>query len=304
MAEHARLLIEGIETKNILIGERDEAFRLWGLLVDFFHQTHVVVVKQAGLDTHAYSFGSIYELLYGSWGDFVRKDSLKGITQNTYQMIAPLLMQHPELGGELADMEWDRKKSPKVSYGMCPGVGGDDYVRDTKAWQDKRAKYYASHQGEYRWQESDDDFLPNRLWSDKILKDEIEKHGCLKMYEKEENDKNKNALAAAFHDGVVKKKGCELAAYIEEVGGRVCKANYYQYESDLSAKEQLAAKGRSLRKIYSILNRNGKKQYISLDLRHGMMEFHDEKGTHLGEFRFTGVKNSEAESSHDLQTLK
>ena len=72
----------------------------------------------------------------------------------------------------------------------------------------------------------------------------------------------------------------------------------------MSVKEQLATKGKSLRKIYSILNRNGKKQYISLDLRHGMMEFHDEKGTHLGEFRFTGVKNAEAESSHDLQALK
>ena len=35
MAEHARLLIEGIETKNIPEAKRDEAFRQWGVLVDF-----------------------------------------------------------------------------------------------------------------------------------------------------------------------------------------------------------------------------------------------------------------------------
>lgn len=100
-----------------------------------------MLVKQAGVNTHVYSYGTVYELLYGGWRDFVRKDSLKGIKQSTYQMIAPMLMQHPELGGELPDAQWDGIGALKTSYGMCPDVEENPYVADMRSWQDLRAKY-------------------------------------------------------------------------------------------------------------------------------------------------------------------
>ena len=300
MAEHARLLIDGVETADIAGEARDGAFYEWGLLVDFFHQTGVTVVKQEGMDGHSFSYGSIYDLLYGSWPVFCQKTSLKGISQRTYQMIAPLLMQHPSVGGEISEAEWNRTEHPKASYGMREDVQEAPYVTTVRGWQEARARYYASHQGEYVWQDADDEFLPNRQLSDKLLEDEIKKYDCGGEYEKMRHERN--ALATVFHKHVMGKKGPALMAYTEEMGSLVCESNYYQYEKELTAREHALTGGK--RKIYSIINRENRKQYISLDFRHGMMEFHDCNGKHLGEFRFTGEKNAEAEDSHDLQALK
>ena len=304
MAEHARLLIDGIETANIAEEVRDGAFYEWGLLVEFFHQTSVVVVKQEGMDSHCFSYGSIYDLLYSSRQVFCQEPSLKGISQRTYQMIAPLLMQHPCVGGEISETKWNRKEYPKASYGMRENVQEVPYVTTVSGWQEARAKYYAIHQGEYVWQDEDDDddFLPNRLFSDKLLEDEIKKYACEDEYKKEKALHGRSALATVFHKHVMGKKGPALMANTEEVGSRVCEFNYYQYEKELTAREHALTGGK--RKIYSIINREKRKQYISLDFRHGMMEFHDGTGKHLGEFRFTGEKNAEAEDSHDLKTLK
>lgn len=301
--ENAQLLIEGLETKSIKKEERDGRYVHFCRLVAFFHETEVCLVKEEGLDTHNFSFGTVYDLLYGSWADFSKKDSLEGITQNSYQMVAPLLMQHPSLGTEIAASEWLKRGEPKASYGLCPGVMSEVYVTDTLTWQNARAKYYATHQTMYVWKEDDDSFLPNRLLSDKILEREIEKHGYMEAYEIEKSKESleSDSLSVVFHEQVMKRKGETLEAYTAEIGQQICEANYYQYEAELTRKEQ--KKVNSLRRIYSLINRNGEKQYISLDFRHGMMEFHDAHGKHLGEFRFTGVQNAEEDSSHNLQTL-
>lgn len=298
--ESARLLIAGLETVSIPEEERDKRFVQFCELVDFFHETKVILSKESGLDTHTFSFGMMSDFLYGSWENIKNNVSLKGITQKTYQMMAPSLMQKPKLGKEITESDWDQKQHPKTSYGLLQLTTATSYVTDIRSWQNTRAEYYANNQS-YVWKEDDNEFLPNRLLSDKILFDEIEKHGFVKEFSASLKIDPQNALAIVFHDKVMKNKGGSLLTYTQEIGSKICEANYYKYEEELTKKERQRAK--SKRRIYSIINRDGKKQYISLDFKHGMMEFHDEHGTHLGEFRFTGLKNAEAETSHDLKSL-
>lgn len=300
--ESAQLLIAGLETSSVSEERRDEYFRNFCNLVDFFHKTKVKLEKEKGIETHNFSFGMIWEFVCGSWADFVVKDSLKGISQTSYEMFAPILMQHPSLGAEITNIEWERREHPKTSYGLCPDAAENNYIADTLSWQKKRAEYYAAHQTMYAWNETDDSFLPNRLLSDKILEREIEKHGYMEEYQTEKSRRSSNALSIVFHNKVMRGKGNALAAYTEEIGKEVCEANYYQYEEILSRNERRAAHN-SLRSIYSMINRDGNKQYISLDFRHGMMEFHNEHGDHLGEFQFTGMRNAEADPSHNFRTL-
>ncbi len=59
-----------------------------------------------------------------------------------------------------------------------------------------------------------------------------------------------------------------------------------------------------MRKIFSLTGHDGKKKYISIDFKHGFFEFHDYRGDHLGEYRFNGEFNSEADPSHNLKSVK
>lgn len=302
MEEHARLLIKGLELDKISENNRDKSFQKFAYLIDFFHKTKVKVCMQDGLINHRFSFGTIYDLFYSPWSTISQEDSLKGISQATYQMVISMYMQHPSLGKEMNDEEWAKKEMLKVHYGILKIDREKNYVTEQKEWQKFRASYYASHPGCYEWKDNDDDFLPNRLYSDKLLEVEILNSVHKEEYENAQKDKRKNVLSIFFHDYVMKAQGPNIAAYTKKIGELICTANYYKYEHDLSVRESNHNR-HSMRAIYSTLNRNGEKQYISLDFKHGMFEYHDKKGKHLGEFRFTGLKNSEGETSHDLTTL-
>lgn len=93
-----------------------------------------------------------------------------------------------------------------------------------------------------------------------------------------------------------------MEAYASKIGGEICRYNYYTYEKELSNLERQYAK--SLREIYSIVNRNGNLQFISIDFGHGMFESHDENGKHQGEFRFDGcTSNKGSSANHDLKCV-
>jgi hypothetical protein len=99
----------------------------------------------------------------------------------------------------------------------------------------------------------------------------------------------------------MKKKGHNTEAYTIEIGEKVAELNYYVYLPNLSRNERDETK--SLRTIFRLVNRHGHKQYISLDHKHGMFEYHNSDGEHIGEFKFDGTFNSGPEVSHNLKTL-
>lgn len=301
--EHACLLIKGLELGEIPEKERDGAFAEFGQLVDLFHRSKVQVYKQSGLSAQCFSYGTIYDLIYLPWCEFSKKEAFKGISQTTYQMVVAMSMQHPELGKEVTDEDWGGKEMPKTAYGMVKGVSdGGGYLTERQEWQELRARHYRSYPGSYVWGRNDDDFLPNRFYSNQLLEEEILKSNHREEYEKAKGGKMQNVLSTFFHDYVMRGQGTDIAAYTKKMGARICETNYYQYEHELSAKES-EIHGHTMRAIYSTMNKNGEKQYISLDFKHGMLEYHDKKGRHLGEFRFTGLKNADGEVSHDLTSL-
>ena len=94
--------------------------------------------------------------------------------------------------------------------------------------------------------------------------------------------------------------GGEKEGYIREIGTRLCQANYYTYDREVSDKNKERSGYGVLRVIFSIIGRQGKKQYISLDFEKGMFEYYDYLGRHMGEYRFDGSNNKRAERSHDI----
>lgn len=302
--EHARLLTNGMELSYVGENLRDARFQQFIDLVNFFHSNKIKIHKECGLDSHNYTYGNIYtDLLYASWNSFSRQESFKGISMNTWQLAYNTLMQHPSLGKEITDDEWNSIQGKfKSNYGIADiNEKGTEYVKATNEWQDNRATYYGVTQS-YKWQDNDDDWLPNREFSNTILEKEIEHHSLEEDYDSEKKKDCMHALATVFHSRIMSAKGDTIAAYTEEIGSKICEANFYIHDKELSRKESKQCN--SMRKIYRTTNRHGKQQYISLDFKHGFMEFHDEHGIHQGEFRFTGQQNSPAEpKTHSLKTI-
>ena len=301
--EYARLLISGLEFSKFPPKSRSSAFEGLKQLVGFFSGEDVHMRVQSGFYAHKFSFGNIYnDFIYASWPEVSANKALEGITQTVHQALAASFMPHPFGDKEISDVEWNALKEGKADYGMRTGAKSEPYVTDSMSWHEVRSRYYREHPGAYVWCSDDDDFFPNRRFSDLLLEKEIERAGKKEKYEEAKNVNPDTALATIFHSDVAAARGRDLAGYTEEIGSKVCEANFYAFEAELTAKETHLNKG-SLRSIWSAINRHGEKQYISLDFRHCMMEFHDKSGNHLGEFRFTAQPNSPAEVSHNLKCI-
>lgn len=301
--EYARLLISGLEFSKFPPESRSGAFEGLKKLVGFFSGEGVHMRVQSGFYAHEFSFGNIYnDFIYASWPEVSKNKALEGISQITHQALAVSFMPHPFGDKEISDEEWNAKKVAKADFGMRTGAESEPYVTERMAWHELRSRYYRENPGAYEWQPGDNDFLPNRRYSDLLLEKEITRAGKTEKYEANKKINKDTALAATFHGEVAAAKGDSLAGYTEEMGSKVCEANFYAYEAGLTA-EETRLSGGSLRSIWSTINRRGEKQYISLDFRHCMMEFHDKSGNHLGEFRFTAQPNSLAEVSHNLKCI-
>ncbi len=301
--ESACLTVEGLDVGKCPEQDRDASLqdfiRLFGLLND----TKTAMYRQKGIERKEFSFGMIWNLFGSAWPSFRNNPSLRGISQSTYQMLSNLSMPNPWLGREIEDEEWDGIDEFKRLYGFKPEALVDSYVYTVGQWHEGRAGYYSDNQDKYEWKEAC--FLPNVMYSNDLLEEEIYAHGLGDEFEETKHKFNGNrerAVAEVFHKSVMARHGGALEGYVKEIGEKICKANFYRFEKELSSSEQ--RRRGSLRKIYSLVGKDGEKQYISLDFLHGMFEFHDSKGEHLGEFRFTGMMNSGPSPDHNIKLLK
>lgn len=293
--DNARILCGSLDIAKIEPSQKDNAIRQFLDLIQCFRTHKVTMHKEEGFTTFQYPDDYTADILYSSWEQIKTHPAFNGLSQKTFQLIAVSLNDRPRLGKEISISDWEKKTATGFNCDFGLDIfhpSSDGYIVDSESWHINRCGYYQLHQEEIPWDICDNEFLPNRLYSDKLIADEIQRHKEDPKYNINVQDK----LHVKFHNGIVRHKGTELHAYIEQIGDKICLANFYKLEHSLSKEEK--QRTNSPRKIYSLINRTGDRQFISLDFAHGMFEYIDANGNHLGEFRFTGHKNSDPETNH------
>ena len=311
---------EGIETSTIDEDKRDKSlFNFYTMLEKAVKLGDCCFMTEATYG-HKYSYGDYYPAFtIFSWDEFQQIESLKGISQITYNYITNNF--HVIYPKKITNQEeFERENMPKGEGGFEHSDSSKDFLCNISNWKKWHQDYLTTHPEEIQWQSNSHlsnieavyDILEEEVliyikgkYKERINKANDTEQEIKKIWNElfadKKYHKKQNSIALFFHQVVMPSKGRnEMTAYCKEIGGRMCQANYYHYEANFSSKEQKNCK--SLRDIYSIV-KNGEKQYISLDFHKGMFEFHDEKGIHLGEYLFDGTFNKKVEKSHNLRTL-
>lgn len=297
----------GLETSHIPEKDRER------IVLDFFNMKFNAERKKdcfyaiSSVFSHNFSYGKFYpNFINMTWNEFKSHDSLKGIGQRVFDLMHSFC-QNPNVRNLDDEKAFMQKEEPRAYTGYCNPTDYSEFVNNIELWEEWHRKWFSMHPLDIDWSNFTSDWLPRQDLIMEILKCEL----LLKFKEEgltEEEAKRKLSLIEEcdmvheFHEQVMKHKGEELESYASKIGGKICRCNYYTYEKDLSDLEKQHAN--SLRQIYSIVNKNGAFQFISIDFKHGMFEFHDEGGTHQGEYRFDGSFNSDPESNHNLKCVK
>ena len=261
------------------------------------------IVLGDGMTGCQYSFGPLESLLYSEWDDFVKNPALMGIGFNTYLRLVDCFTVNPcpiEINNQTYKAYLKRKGYIGLAKFGIPAILLP-YTYDYQSYNNWQSDWYRMNPSEITWS-ADSPFLPNMEYVEKVLEDELVKAGIYKYTVGDAQNSRVHKLAIFFHDKVMRTKGPQMKSYTQEIGSKICLGNAYTHEKQLSERESKAwGKDRS---IYSI-EKNGVKQYISLDFAHGMFEFHDHKGKHQGEFHFDGSPNKLADSTgnHDFKTI-
>lgn len=289
---------EGLETSCIIDAERDGVVsRFYEMKFEAEHKNDHFYVLES-VYRHSFSFGRFYpEFVNMSWSEFRACETLKGISQTTFQMMQSFC-KNPSFETLGSEDEFRERSEPHAQSGYINSNEAEDFVNNVKSWEDWHRRWYCCHQEQIDWQGAGSNWFPRMDLILMVLRRElIAELGQVIADTVADSD-----LVSVFYERVMRHKGCETEAYASKIGGEVCLCNYYVYEPELSKMEQDTA--RSTRRIYSIVNCQKKTQFISIDFVHGMFEFHNEHGDHLGEYRFDGSFNSCAVADHSLHNVK
>ena len=311
---------EGIETSTIDEDKRDKSlFNFYTMLEEAVKLGDCCFMTEATYG-HKYSYGDYYPAFtLFSWDEFQQIESLKGISQITYNYITNNF--HVIYPKKITNQEeFERENMPQGEGGFEHLDSSKDFLCNISNWKKWHQDYLTAHPEKIRWElnshlsniEAVYDILEEEIliyikgkYKERINKANDTEQEIKKIWNElfadKKYHKKQNGIALFFHQVVMPSKGRnEMTAYCKEIGKKVCEQNYYQYENELSTNEQRACQ--SLREIYSIVKK-GENQYISLDFHKGMFEFHDKKGIHLGEYFFDGTLNKDPDAKHNLRTL-
>lgn len=319
----------GVETIDIPKEKRDKALRDFFEMLDDAINAGDKSFMSIATYQHQFSYGEYYPAFVNmSWDQFSQVESLCGVSFNTYYYLANnfrLVCPAPIND----DSEIERKQQPIGEGGFEHPASPQEFLCNIHKWRIWHRDYLIEHPELIKW-EGSNGFLPNIEHVEYILDAEIYKYlqnkymdriSCAKdkdneikciyesvfadpIYHVDEDISQPikpSARALFFHRVIIPTIAHQdLAGYCIEVGDRVCKENYYIFEQELSSKEQMASG--AMRHIWSIV-KDGVKQYISFDFHKGMFEFHNQHGTHLGEYHFDGSYNAQAQVNHNLRTI-
>lgn len=296
----------GLETALIPENIRDVAVRDFYLMKSEAERHHDCFYALSEVYCHQYSYGNFYpHFVNMSWADLQKCPSMKGISEMTFEMMQGFC-QVPDIKTIDKEIDFQETELPHAHTGYSNAQVASDFVSNLPEWENWHRQWYTVHPSDIDWSMAKNDWFPRPDIITKIFRRELLKN-FLENHTNEEakylvNLIPENEVANEFHDKIMRHKGDEMEAYSSIIGNEICICNYYKYESKLSSLEQQSAAG-SLRKIYSIVNSDGCQQFISIDFRHGMFEFHNKNGDHLGEYRFDGSYNSGVQGNHSLRCV-
>lgn len=290
--------VDGLETSHIPEEERD------GAIIGFYEMKSEAerhddrFYALTSIYRHAFSYGDFYPgFVNMSWSDFKAVKTLKGISQAAFEMMQGFC-QIPDVKTLSDEVEFQKTKEPHAHTGYSNPQNIPDFVGNLTDWAVWHKNWIGQHPDDIDWSVASNALFPRPDEIIRILRREV----ILELGEEVSNRIKDSNLANVFHEEIMKHKGAEIHAYANKIGGEICSCNYYTYEAELSDMERQYAK--SIRAVYSIVKENGSQQFISIDFGHGMFEFHNENGDHLGEFRFDGSLNSGIEENHALKCLE
>lgn len=257
------------------------------------------------LDAHVYDFGNFFnDLMFSPWESVSENVNLSGITQITHQSLSNIFYAHPN-GGKLYETFEDFEADGNIFFGY---VGVNEFI-STKSpyldcclnWLKWRSNFYRQNQNLIEWSEISNSYFPNLFYSNFILANKLD---VVKIQEKKISD-----IAKEYCDNFNQKRLSrgELMALADELGKDVAEANFYVYENVLSQSESRLRN--SQRRIYSLTLPNDEKQYLSIDFHKCFcFEVCDDKGRHIGEYRFDGLENGnstiDTSGNHDILALR
>jgi hypothetical protein len=276
-------------------------------------------ILQARKKEHSvYSHPDLYYLAL-SWGSFFnflwnegRDDSQRiarfpWLTQIQYDTLCKIFYSlgpptnKPSRNLTELEDEFANNNNGLIGFEINPNL--EKFVFNIESLCQWEIAYLKNHTEYIDWENCGHDYLPELKKTNELLDSEIKKY--IKEEEIEKiRTKHNNDIGLIFYEEVMKKKSAEdRIAYAEELGGQIANLNYYQFDEKLTHNEEEYSHAK--RRVYGIV-KNVRKQYLSIDFEKGMFEVLNETGDHLGEFRFCGTKNKNADKDggHDLWTLK
>ena len=300
---------EGFETKSLTEEQRREIFENFMEMVHLALNNKDKFFYDDSFLTHTFSYGEFFQTFNLPWKELKEKESLKGIPQKLLQFLCGSLGFPFKL--ESTTTAYNNANEHKGHTGLeLPAINLTPYVCHKESWHNWKAPFFRENQNEIDWSNSIG-FWPDVSNAIREIKLELECHGKnIPHFDTEKIGTPKfleglKCLENTFHDIIThKSSGSEKEGYIESIGRRICESNYYVYDAELSSTERRQAN--SLRRIFKIINKGKKLQYLSLDFEKGTLELCNHKGKHLGEFRFLGTPNSAADDSgnHDLKSIQ
>lgn len=309
---------EDFELANIPEERRNEVvqdfFLMKGAVSDEFYASSDL------LYTKPFSFGTgLTRLFEMSWPEMCNTPSCTGITISTYRLLFHAMWNNPVIH---EDYNYAELSEPKTYAKFREEGDAPTYISCLKSWREWHAQWYRAHQDQIPWEDGkSNEVLPFVEHAIDIMKEELINQKKFYVSQQEESHNpdlyatdikdityvlregaaNPSVITTAFHDLVMARKA-NKRAYSCEIGGKILEMNGYVHEAALSEAERKASLV-AHRRIYSVIGKTGRKQYVSLDFGHGMFEFFNERGIHLGEKRYDGTYNADAEDSHNLKTI-
>jgi len=254
--------------------------------------------------TLCYSWGCIHELIEMEFG-IIKKSPFNWITHNNHKTLIKFWKTafHQSSSSNLTQLKGNYPHELNGLTGYLNDIVSAEFVDSPEARHELVVRYCSHNNNLIQWDKSKSKFLPNINYSNQFLASRVNTLNT----DLRERAIEVPKLSAQYCNEDYKKEltgGRSREALAEELGKEVARRNFYKYERELSTEESRLRK--SLRCIHSI-ERNGRKMFLSIDFEKCIaFEWCNEKGNHLGEYRFDGILNGDADptNAHDIWALK